>query len=173
MNLLLLLAGHFILLSLMAIGGASATMPEMHRVLVDSLHLMNSTQFSQMYAISQAAPGPNVLFVALFGFHIAGFGGAITCLVSMCGPAGLLAVFVEHFGAHYKNDKYFIIIKRALAPIAIGLLCSTGFILLKNANHWTSYLLTATTVILLRQYRSLNPIWLILAGAVLGMGGFI
>lgn len=173
MTLLLLLAGHFLMLSLIAMGGASATMPEMHRVLVDSLHLMTSMQFSQMYSIAQAAPGPNILFVALFGWQIAGLSGAIVCLLSMCVPASLLAILVERFGAKHRDRKEFVVIRRGLTPIAIGLLCSTGVILLKSSHHWSSFVISAITLFLLVRFRSINPIWMIIIGAILGIAGLV
>ena len=70
------LFGYFALLSLFAVGGANAAIPEMHRVAVDVMQWMNDRQFSDMYAIAQMSPGPNVIIVALIGYHVAGFAGA-------------------------------------------------------------------------------------------------
>ena len=72
----------FLLLSLLSIGGAISTAPEMHRYLVDQHHWLTNEQFSAMVAIAQAAPGPNLLFVAVLGW---GIGGAFGMLVTMTG----------------------------------------------------------------------------------------
>jgi chromate transporter len=63
------LALRFALLSLFAIGGANAAIPEMHRLAVQVEQWMNDRQFADMYAISQLSPGPNVIIVTLIGYH--------------------------------------------------------------------------------------------------------
>ncbi len=59
---------HFISLSLLAVGGAITTAPDMHRYLVDETHWLSDTQFTSSIALAQGAPGPNVMFVALMGW---------------------------------------------------------------------------------------------------------
>lgn len=171
MNQLVLLAWHFFLISLVAFGGATAALPEMHRVLVDSMHWMSDSQFRSLFAISQAAPGPNVLFVALFGWQVAGLAGAVVSLFSMCGPVTFLAVAVEHYGARYHDAFWYSAIRRALAPITIGLFLSTGYILEQGIANPVSLILTAGTVLLSLRTK-LNPIWLIVIGAVIGGFGW-
>jgi len=76
-NPLLALAWTFALMSLFAVGGASAAIPEMHRVAVDVQHWLTDRQFADIYAISQLSPGPNVLIVTLIGYSVAGVAGAL------------------------------------------------------------------------------------------------
>ena len=56
---------------------------------------LSDPQFSELYAIAQAAPGPNVMFVALLGHYIAGAPGAIVSTAAMCGPTCFLAYAVS------------------------------------------------------------------------------
>ena len=81
----------FGLMSLFAVGGANAAIPEMHRIAVDVHHWMSDRQFADIYAISQLSPGPNVLIVTLIGYAVAGFGGAIVATLAMCVPTAALA----------------------------------------------------------------------------------
>ena len=92
-NPLLTLAGYFALLSLFAVGGANAAIPEMHRIAVDVMHWMNDRQFADMFAIAQVSPGPNIIIVTLIGYHVAGFAGAAVATAAMCGPTCLVAFF--------------------------------------------------------------------------------
>jgi len=167
MNIILVLAGHFLLLSLIAVGGATAALPEMHRVLVTDLHLMGDEQFAHLFAISQASPGPNVLFVGLFGWQIAGLCGALVSLFAMCGPAGLLAIGVEHFGAGHQNDRWYVVVRRALTPLSIGLLLSSAVLLMKTSQKPMALGLTLLSAMTLLKFR-LNPLWLIAIGAIVG-----
>ncbi|MDR2000935.1 MAG: chromate transporter, partial [Zoogloeaceae bacterium] len=49
----------FALLSLIAFGGGNATLPEMHRIVVEQNHWLTDATFTELFAIAQAAPGPN------------------------------------------------------------------------------------------------------------------
>jgi hypothetical protein len=96
-SVLLSLLGHFTLLSFLAIGGANATIPEMHRLAVDAQGWMSDRQFGDIFAISQIAPGPNVLIVTLIGFQTAGIIGAIIATLAMCGPAAIMTCYVSRY----------------------------------------------------------------------------
>jgi chromate transporter len=85
----------FALLSLFAIGGANAAVPEMHRIAVEAHHWMTEKQFADAFAISQLSPGPNVLIVTLIGYAVAGVAGALGATLAMCVPTAVLAYFVS------------------------------------------------------------------------------
>ena len=102
-NPLISLAGYFALLSLFAVGGANAAIPEMHRVAVDVMHWMNDRQFADMFAIAQISPGPNIIIVTLIGYHVAGFAGAAVATAAMCGPTCLVAFLVARTWDRFKD----------------------------------------------------------------------
>ncbi len=149
MNILIVLALNFFLISLVAIGGVSAALPEIHRIFVDQLHLLDEVTFSHLYALSQASPGPNLMFVGLFGWHMAGATGALVSLVSLCGPTLLLAIGVEQFGSQNQNSPVFTMLKSALVPISIGLLASTVALLLKSQANWKLGVFTVLNLLIL------------------------
>lgn len=88
------LAANFALMSLFAVGGAIAAIPEMHRTAVEVHHWMSDRQFTEMFAIAQLSPGPNVIIVTLIGYHVAGLTGALVTTLAMCGPTCLLTYLV-------------------------------------------------------------------------------
>src|SRR6266851_2850294 len=94
-NPILSLAWTFGVMSLFAVGGANAAIPEMHRVAVDVQHWMTDQQFADVFAISQLSPGPNVLIVTLIGYSVAGVAGALVATLAMCGPTAILAYYVS------------------------------------------------------------------------------
>lgn len=167
MSIYWVLALHFFILSLISFGGASATLPEMHRVFVDTLHLMSNADFINLYALSQAAPGPNVLFVGLFGWQMAALPGALISLVAMCGPTILISVAVEIFGGRYYNSKHYTVFRRSLTPISIGFLMSISVLLVRTSIDYRTILLSLATVIILLK-KNINPLFLIIAGGILG-----
>ena len=93
-DILVSLAGHFALLSLFAVGGANAAVPEMHRVAVELRHWMTDRQFADLFAIAQVSPGPNVIIVTLIGYQAAGLAGAAVATLAMCGPTCVLAYYM-------------------------------------------------------------------------------
>jgi len=89
-QLLLEIALQFFVLSLLSIGGANGVIPEIQRRVVEVHHWMTDEDFAQLFALSQAAPGPNVLIVSLVGWKVAGVLGGVVAMLAMCGPSSLL-----------------------------------------------------------------------------------
>jgi len=163
----------FGLMSLFAVGGANSAIPEMHRVAVDVQHWMNDKQFADVFAISQLAPGPNVLIVTLIGYSVAGVAGAVVATLSMCGPTAILAYYVSRLLQRSSHSRWPPIIQAALVPLSIGLMGASGLILaLTSDRTWIAGLITATAAVLAFATR-LNPVWLLLAGGALGFAGVI
>ena len=131
------LFGHYLLLSLMSVGGAISTAPEMHRYLVEQHHWLTQAQFNESIALAQAAPGPNVLFVALMGWNVglnagsmaaALFGVAVTMLGILI-PSTVLTYVAAQWGHRNRQLRAVRAFKQGMAPIVVALLLSTGFIL--------------------------------------------
>jgi chromate transporter len=163
----------FGLMSLFAVGGANSAVPEMHRIAVDVQHWMNDKQFADVFAISQMSPGPNVLIVTLIGYSVAGVAGALAATLAMCGPTAILAYYVSRLLQRSSHSRWPALIQAALVPLSIGLMGASGLILaLTSDRSWLAGLITAVAAVLAFATR-LNPVWLLLAGGVLGFAGVI
>ena len=119
----------FGLMSLFAVGGANAAIPEMHRVAVDVQHWMTDKQFADVFAISQMSPGPNVLIVTLIGYSVAGVAGALAATLAMCVPTAVLAYCVSRLLTRSSHSRWPAIIQAALVPLSIGLMGASALIL--------------------------------------------
>jgi chromate transporter len=172
-NPILTLVWTFGLMSLFAVGGANAAIPEMHRIAVDLHHWMTDKQFADVFAISQMSPGPNVLIVTLIGYSVAGVAGALVATLAMCVPTAVLAYYVSRLFTRSSQARWPAIIQAALVPCSIGLMGASGLILaLASDRNWTSALFTAAAAVLASATR-LNPLWMLLAGGCLGFAGVI
>lgn len=173
MTLLLELAGAFAMLSLIAIGGANSVLPEMHRLVVESHGWVSSAQFSELFALAQAAPGPNVLVVSLIGWKVAGFAGAIVATLAICLPTCVLAFFATRWLEARRGVPWQRHLQDGLAPIAVGLVLASGYLVTVGAAHGpVSIAITlATTAAVLRW--STHPLWWIAAGALAGLMGWV
>lgn len=182
---------HFMSLSLLAIGGAITTAPDMHRYLVGEQHWLSDAQFTSSIALAQASPGPNVLFVALLGWNVGinaaggAAGGAawayggLGVLVTMVGimlPSTTLTFAAARWGHQNRELRAVRAFKQGMAPIVIALLIATGWILAaSNAgqpSQWPLWLLTAAIALLVWRTR-VHLLWLLGAGGVLGWLGWI
>lgn len=178
------LALHFATLSLMAVGGAISLVPEMHRFLVDEMHWLRDEQFNASVAIAQAAPGPNVLFVGLMGWHIGlntGSTGAaaIGLTVSMVGillPSGTLTFLATRWGHKNRELRAVRAFKQGMGPIVVGLLIATGWILATGGNYdinnWPLWLLAVVATLIVWRTK-VHLLWLLAGGAVVGWFGLI
>jgi chromate transporter len=163
----------FGLMSLFAVGGANAAIPEMHRIAVEVNHWMNDRQFADIYAISQLSPGPNVLIVTLIGYTVAGLGGALMATLAMCVPTATLAYYVSRWLRRSTASRWPSIIQTALVPLSIGLMAASALIVAQAADrNWAAVALTLAVAAAAYATR-LNPLWLLLAGGLLGFAGVI
>jgi chromate transporter len=172
-NPLLALAGYFALLSLFAVGGANAAVPEIHRVAVTVMHWMNDRQFADMFAIAQISPGPNVIIVTLIGYHVAGLAGAGVATLAMCGPTCVAAFLVTRVWDRFKQARWRIAIQAGLVPVSLGLIAASAFVVARAADHnAVAGLVSAATAAVAFATR-VNPLWLFVAGGVLGLVGWL
>lgn len=163
----------FGLMSLFAVGGANAAIPEMHRIAVDVQHWMTDKQFADVYAISQLSPGPNVLIVTLIGYSVAGLSGALAATLAMCVPTAVLALLVSRFLARSSHARWPAIVQAALVPLSIGLMGASGFILARTSDRTLVAVLVTVGAAVLASVTKLNPLWMLVAGGCLGFAGLI
>jgi chromate transporter len=187
------LLGQYMLLSMLSISGAITTVPDMHRYLVNQHGWLTDAQFSSSVAIAQAAPGPNILFVALMGWNVginAGGGmaagwhawplGLFGLVVTMTGimvPSTTLTYLATRWGHRNRERRGVRAFKQGMAPVVIGLLIATGYVLV-NGNHvadtpaWHVWLVGGIATLIVWRTR-VHLLWLLGAGALLGVFGFV
>ena len=186
------LFSHFALLSLLAVGGAITTAPDMHRYLVHQNGWITDAQFTSSIALSQASPGPNVLFVALLGWNVgfnAGGGpnggwqpwglallGVMVTMVAILLPSSVLSYAASRWAHRHRERHGVRAFKAGMAPIVIALLIATGWLLISSQDQpsrdWPLWLLMAVTTLLVWRTR-VHLLLLIGTGAVLGAAGLV
>ena len=183
---------HFASLSLLAVGGAITTAPDMHRFLVTDQRWLTDAQFTSSIAIAQAAPGPNVLFVALMGWNVGinAAGGALgsaaswglallgvgVALTAIMLPSSVLTYTATRWAHRNRELRAVRAFKQGMAPIVIALLIATGWLLTAAHNNavrdWPLWLLTAVSALVVWRTKT-HLLWLIGAGAGLGALGLV
>jgi chromate transporter len=157
-------------LSLLSIGGGSSVLPEMHQRSVNDYRWLTDTQFADVFAISQAAPGPSILIVTLIGYKAAGIFGAFLATAAVIIPAGALVYLVSRFWEHAARSPIRTAIEKGFAPLTVGLVLATAYVLGRSTEHdWRSYLLTAICAGVFI-FTKVNPLIVV---ATAGLAGFL
>ena len=166
--ILLTLAIVFTQLSLLAFGGGNAILPEMQHQVVEIHHWLTATEFSTMFALAQAAPGPNMMIVPLVGWHVAGPVGLLVTSLAKFAPSSVITIIALNFWEKYKDHPLRSRFERALKPITVGLVLVSAWIIADAAAQ--SLLLIAVVIIatVLSLFKKVHPLWVMAFGASMG-----
>lgn len=155
--------------SLVAIGGANAVVPEIHRQVVERGGWLSSAEFAALFAIAQAAPGPNVLIASLIGWRLHGFSGLLVATLAMSGPSSLLALAAGRLSGGFARARLVGLLRAGLVPVAVGLILASGAVLARAAADGpVPFAVTALAAAVLTASR-LNPLLVLIAGALAGL----
>jgi chromate transporter len=165
------LAKTFGLISIIAVGGATATVPEIHRQVVETLHWMDDTAFANSLAVAQVAPGPNVMIVGMIGWQVAGGAGFAVAMAAMLLPSCLLAFAAGRLMRRYSAVQMVDTARQALAPIAVGLILASGLVVARAADRDALTVAITAGMTLFIVLTRANPLFGILTGAALGLVG--
>jgi len=167
------LAIDFSLLSLITVGGVITVLPEMHRNVVEVHGWMSGAEFAQLFALAQAAPGPNILVVSLIGWKVAGLAGAVVATGAVCAPSSVLTYAVSKVWQRFRGARWRDVVEDGLVPLTVGLMLAGGYLITLAADHtWLAFLVTAATAGLVLTTR-IHPLWLLGAGGLLGFTGWV
>lgn len=162
-NLLLDILSLFVGISLVSIGGANAVLPDIKRQVVEVNGWMTEPTFANLFAISHAAPGPNVIMVSLIGWHIAGGMGLLVATVGILAPSSLLAFAVTRAVNRYADHSWVSVAKQGLVPIAVGLILASGVAMMRAADHNALLIVISLTTAGFMVLSRRNPLWALAA----------
>jgi chromate transporter len=163
------LARTFAGFSLVAVGGANATVPAIRHAVVDQWRWMNEADFAHLFAIAQAAPGPNVLLASLIGWRLAGPAGLLTTTAAMNLPSSLLAFGAGRAWRRWAASPWIGRLRAALSPIAVGLITASGVVMARTADHALAPLLITAAVAAFVLFSRRSPMWGLALAAVAGV----
>ena len=169
---LLSLAVIFSQLSLLAFGGGNTILPEMQRQVVDVHHWMPASEFSALFALAQAAPGPNLMIVTLIGWHVAGWAGMLVTSVAKFGPSSLVTIVALHAWDRFKDRPWRRYAQSGLVPVTAGIVAASAVLIAKASDPTAiAWAITAFTAVMALKTR-IHPLWLLAAGSLIGLTGF-
>ena len=166
------LAVIFSQLSLVAFGGGNTILPEMHRQVTEVHHWLTNADFAALFALAQAAPGPNMMVVPLIGWHVAGLAGMLVSTVAIFGPSSILTAVALRLWRRFKDNPWRRAVQAGLVPVSVGLVTASALLIVRAADRTWILLAISAGVALVATRTRLHPLWLLAAGAVIGWSGF-
>ncbi|ENV74944.1 chromate transporter [Acinetobacter ursingii] len=166
---LITLALVFTQLSVLAFGGGNAILPEMQHQVVNIHHWMSAEQFSSLFAMAQAAPGPNMMIVPLIGWHVAGPAGLLVTSIAKFGPSSMITVYALKFWQRFKNHPFRSRFEQALKPITVGLVLVSAWMIAHASAQNNILVMIIILTTLLGLFKKIHPLWVMLLGAGLGI----
>jgi chromate transporter len=172
-DVLLTLLVQFAILSFLAFGGINTTIPEMHRQVVELRPWMDNTTFTELFAIAQAAPGPNFLIATLIGLNVAGLPGALVATLAICAPSCLITYAAVRAARRFADAPWLVAIRTGLVPVTVGLIASSAFILAQSTSRTSLGLAVTLATAALVYMTRIHPLWAMLAAGCLGAAGLV
>ncbi|MCU4377656.1 MULTISPECIES: chromate transporter [Acinetobacter] len=167
--ILLTLAMVFTQLSIVAFGGGNAILPEMQHQVVTVHQWMTAEQFSSLFAMAQAAPGPNMMIVPLVGWHVAGPAGLLATSIAKFGPSSVLTIYALKFWQRFKDHPLRARFEQALRPITVGLVLVSAWLIADASVQNILLVLIVILTAVLGLFKKIHPLWVMVLGAGLGV----
>jgi chromate transporter len=163
----------FAQLSLLAFGGTNSVLPEMQRQVVQVHSWVTAQEFAALFALAQAAPGPNMLVVTLIGWHVAALPGALVATLGVAGPSSVVTFVTASVWYRFRDSRWRVAIQAGLAPVTAGLVMAGAALLIRTTSiGWGAVSITCIATVLF-VFTRLHPLLVLAAAAILGAFGLV
>ena len=167
------LAAVFAQLSLLAFGGTNSVLPEMQRQVVQVHPWLTAQEFAALFALAQAAPGPNMLVVTLIGWRVAALPGALIATLGVAGPSSVLTFVACNLWYRFRDATWRRLVQAGLMPVTAGLLMASAVLLIRTTSvDWGTAAITVAAAVLYL-FTRVHPLAVLAAAAALGATGVL
>jgi chromate transporter len=166
---ILALTTHIALLSSISFGGLPAVLTDIRHFVVDTHGWMTNQEFTNLFAMAQSIPGPNmILMMSFIGWKVWGLPGAAASAFATIGPPCMIYFVAYRLWNRFRGASWQAVIRLGLTPVMVGLIVAGGAVMARvaDASWWAAAVTIAAAALVLST--RLNPMWLLLAGGVLG-----
>lgn len=161
-------------------GGGPASLALMQREVIDA-GWSSTEEFADAVAVGNALPGPIAPQVSAYvGYKIAGIWGAISATAGTVLPTTLLMLVMVAYFFSIKDSPIVTAMLKAVRPVVVGLLIWTAYTMAYSvfsvskvgwanglSQSWDKVLIAIIAFGLLT-FTEINPVWLVIAGAIAG-----
>lgn len=170
MNLYFDIFSTFSKIGAFTIGGGYAMLPLIQKEVVEKKGWLSKEDFLDVLAISQSAPGVFAINISIFiGERLKGFKGSVVAALGSALPSFVIILLIAMFFSSFRDNEVINSIFMGIRPAVVALIVVPLISMSKavNMNKYTSFI-PAVTLLLIVVF-GISPIYLILAGALLGV----
>jgi chromate transporter len=162
------------LLSAISFGGFPTVLPDVRAFVVTAHGWMTDEDFTNIFAIAQAIPGPNmILMMGLVGWKVWGLPGAVASSTATFAPPCAIYFGAFRLWDRFRDAGWQRSVRAGLAPVTVGLIMASGIVMGWAANtSWPAVAISISAFAVLLTTR-VNPIWLLAAGGAAGGLGLL
>jgi chromate transporter len=157
-------------LSLLSFGGGQAVVADIQHQTVGVHSWLTGQQFTDVFAISRAAPGPSTLIAALIGYQVSGFVGAIVATLAIYVPSSIVVYAVSFWWQRHPGSPIKTAVEEGLVPVALGLIFAGALAVIESAPITALTLATTVVAAGVLYFTKLSPYLLVLAVAGIYVG---
>src|ERR1700757_1925685 len=163
------LTAHLLMVLSISFGGFPTVLPDVRNFIVGTNRWMTNQEFANLFAMAQSIPGPNmILMMSFVGWKVWGFPGALASAFATFGPPCAMYFTAYRLWDRFRTAPWQRVVRVGLAPVVVGLVIASGTVMAHTAdNSWQAVAVTIATAVIALATR-LNPMWILLAGGILG-----
>ncbi len=170
MNIYLEIFKTFSKIGAFTIGGGYAMIPVIQKEIVEKKSWVNNEEFMDMLAISQSAPGILAINISIFiGQKLKGTKGSIVAALGTALPSFVMILLIAMFFNNFRENEIVNRVFMGIRPVVVALIAVPLISLSKSTklNRYTSFIpiITVLLIVLL----GISPVYIIMAGAILGL----
>jgi chromate transporter len=161
---------YFLKVGAIVFGSGYVLLAVLRADLVEHLHWLTENQLLDAIAVSQGTPGPFFTVATFVGYVIAGWKGAVLATAGMFLPAFLFVAVTAKYLAKLRKSPMAGAFLDGINVAAVALMAFVGWQFARETLlRAPAVSIAAIAVVLVMRFR-VNSAWLILGGAVAGMG---
>ena len=153
-------------------GGGPASIPLIEHEVVERYGWMTTGQFSEVFALGNALPGPITTKIAGYiGYEIGGFWGAVTAVLAVIGPSLLLMIVLLQLIYRYKDSPRVKRLSKIVLPAITVLMGTLTFDFFQTSyvenGFWGTCIIAFISLLLMEKWK-IHPAFVIAGGLAAG-----
>ena len=175
----------YLKIGLFGFGGGYAMLSLIQHEIVVQHGWLTASEFADIVAISQITPGPIAINSATYvGYTVGaqagsvwlGVAGAMVATTAVCLPSLVLMLLIARFFMRLRDNRWMEGAMRCMRPAVIGMIAAAALLLMfphsaspAEQNFTDAWSWALFALVLVGQWRKVNPILLILLSALAGV----
>ena len=148
-------------------GGGFAMIPIIQEEIVEKKSWISEEDFLDTISIAQSSPGPIAVNTSIFvGYRIKGLKGALVCTLGAVLPSFIIMLVIAMSFSKIRDSSILEKIFSGIRPAVVALIFSAVYTISCRSHFHRKGLFVAFIAMLIIVFLNINPIYLILTGAI-------